>query len=35
MPVDVDERGFVDGAPHRAALPSTYQRFLVTDADPF
>jgi hypothetical protein len=35
MPADADERGFVDAAPHRAALPSAYQRYLVTDADPF
>ena len=25
-----DERGFVDAAPHRAALPSAYQRYLAT-----
>jgi len=35
MPADADEHGFVDAAPHRAALPSTYQRYLRTDADPF
>jgi hypothetical protein len=35
MPVDADESGFVDGSPHRAALPSSYQRYLLTDADPF
>ena len=34
-PTDADEHGFVDGSPHRAALPSAYQRYLVTDADPF
>jgi hypothetical protein len=34
-PADADEHGFVDAAPHRAALPSTYQRYLLTDADPF
>jgi hypothetical protein len=34
-PVDADERGFVDGSPHRAALPSAYHRYLATDADPF
>jgi hypothetical protein len=34
-PADADERGFLDGSPHRAALPSTYHRYLVTDADPF
>jgi hypothetical protein len=27
--------GFVDGSPQRAALPSTYQRYVATDADPF
>jgi hypothetical protein len=35
VPADADEHGFVDAAPHRAALPSTYQRYLRTDADPF
>lgn len=34
-PTDADDRGFDDGSPHRAALPSAYQRYLVTDADPF
>ena len=34
-PVDAGERGFVDGSPHRRALPATYQRFLTTAADPF
>jgi uncharacterized protein DUF2855 len=34
-PVDADERGFVDGSPHRAALPSAYHRYLATAADPF
>ncbi|HEX8688793.1 MAG TPA: DUF2855 family protein [Solirubrobacterales bacterium] len=34
-PVDADERGFVDGSPHRAALPSAYHRYLSTAADPF
>ena len=28
-------RGFVDGSPHRAALPSAYHRYLATGADPF
>jgi hypothetical protein len=32
---DADERGFVDVSPHRAALPSTYQRYQVTARDPF
>jgi hypothetical protein len=27
--------GFVDGAPHRAALPSVYQRYAATAVDPF
>jgi|HubBroStandDraft_3_1064219.scaffolds.fasta_scaffold47853_2 hypothetical protein len=27
--------GFVDGSPHRASLPSAYQSYLATDADPF
>jgi hypothetical protein len=35
VPADADESGFVDAAPHRAALPSAYQRYLLTDADPF
>jgi hypothetical protein len=34
-PVSVDGGGFVDGSPHRAALPSAYHRYLATDADPF
>ena len=34
-PVDADERGFVDGSPHRAELPSAYHRYLVTGGDPF
>jgi hypothetical protein len=34
-PVDADESGFVDGSPHRAALPSAYHRYLATAADPF
>ncbi len=34
-PVNVDGRGFVDGSPHRAALPSAYHRYLATGADPF
>jgi hypothetical protein len=34
-PVDADERGFLDGSPHRAALPSAYHRYLATAADPF
>ena len=28
-PADADERGFVDGSPHRAALPSAYHRYLA------
>ncbi len=34
-PAAVDGGGFVDGSPHRAALPSAYHRYLATMADPF
>jgi hypothetical protein len=34
-PAGVGPGGFVDGSPHRAALPSAYHRYLVTAADPF
>jgi Protein of unknown function (DUF2855) len=34
-PAAADATGFVDGAPHRAALPSVYHRYLATAADPF
>jgi hypothetical protein len=34
-PVDAEESGFVDGSPHRAALPSAYHRYLATGADLF
>jgi hypothetical protein len=34
-PKSVNEKGFTDGAPHRAALPSAYHRYLVTAEDPF
>jgi hypothetical protein len=34
-PASVNERGFTDGSPHRAALPSAYHRYLVTSGDPF
>lgn len=34
-PAQAGADGFVDGSPHRAALPSAYQRYLATDADPF
>jgi hypothetical protein len=34
-PVRADERGFVDGSEHRAALPTVYQRYLATAGDPF
>lgn len=34
-PADAGEAGFVDGSPHRAALPSAYHRYLVTGSDPF
>jgi len=34
-PVAVADGAFVDGSPHRAALPSAYHRYLSTAADPF
>jgi hypothetical protein len=34
-PVSTDGQGFVDGSPHRAALPSAYHRYAATGADPF
>jgi NADPH:quinone reductase-like Zn-dependent oxidoreductase len=34
-PVSTGTAGFVDGSPHRAALPSAYHRYLATAADPF
>ena len=34
-PTVADENGFVDGSPHRLALPATYQRYTLTGADPF
>jgi NADPH:quinone reductase-like Zn-dependent oxidoreductase len=34
-PVDADPSGFLDGAAHRAELPSAYHRYLASDADPF
>src|SRR6478735_12788053 len=34
-PVDADGSGFVDGSPHRAALPSAYHRYLATGSDSF
>ena len=34
-PVDPDASGFVDGSPHRAALPSAYHRYLATGPDAF
>jgi hypothetical protein len=34
-PVGADASGFVDGSPHRAALPSAYHRYPATAADPF
>jgi hypothetical protein len=34
-PASVDDQGFADGEPHRAALPAAYQRYTFTDADPF
>jgi NADPH:quinone reductase-like Zn-dependent oxidoreductase len=35
VPAGADERGFLDGAPHRASLPSAYQRYSATAGDPF
>jgi Protein of unknown function (DUF2855) len=34
-PADTGGAGFVDGSPHRAALPSAYHRYLATAADSF
>ena len=34
-PDRADERGFVDGSPHRAPLPAVYNRYAATGADPF
>src|SRR5271169_1842321 len=34
-PAEASGAGFLDGAPHRAALPSAYQSYLASDADPF
>jgi len=34
-PAHVAADGFTDGSPHRAALPSAYQRYMATDSDPF
>lgn len=34
-PTEVGPRGFIDGSPHRASLPSAYQSYLMTNADPF
>lgn len=34
-PKSADATGFTDGSAHRAPLPSAYQRYLVSDADPF
>lgn len=34
-PDRVDERGFVDAAPHRAELPSPYNHYRRVDADPY
>jgi len=34
-PVGAGEQGFIDGSPHRAALPSAYHRYSTTGADPF
>jgi hypothetical protein len=34
-PAGAGERGFVDGSPHRASLPSAYHRYLTSGTDPF
>lgn len=34
-PTHAGEDGFIDGSPQRAALPSAYQSYLTTAADPF
>ncbi len=34
-PAHAGADGFIDGSPHRAALPSAYQRYLASDTDPF
>ncbi len=35
MPAHAGKGGFVDGSPHRAELPSVYQRYQATEADSF
>jgi hypothetical protein len=35
VPGSANPSGFVDAAPHRAALPSAYHRYLANDRDPF
>jgi NADPH:quinone reductase-like Zn-dependent oxidoreductase len=34
-PADAGGTGFVDATPHRAQLPSAYQQYFATEADPF
>ena len=34
-PGNANEGGFVDASPHRSALPSAYQGYLLTGSDPF
>jgi Protein of unknown function (DUF2855) len=34
-PTAAGESGFVDGSPHRAALPSAYHGYTATETDPF
>jgi Protein of unknown function (DUF2855) len=34
-PASVNEQGFTDGSPHKAALPSAYHRYLASGHDPF
>lgn len=35
QPARLNERGFVDGAPHRTELPPIYNQYLRTGSDPF
>jgi hypothetical protein len=34
-PASINAGGFVDGSPHREALPSAYHRYLASGSDPF
>jgi len=35
QPVDIGEKGFVDGSAHRSSLPAVYNRYLRCNRDPF